>query len=253
VVIVNITWYGTAALRIESAGASLLFDPYYGERPRPACFTSERNILITHGHLDHLADVPEILRHSDARVYCTKTPCAALIRCGASADRVTEIQPGGAFRVGALDVRVLKGRHVSFDAVTVASTTVRSLANYAKAKHIIDLNRKFQEAGETVIFDVRMEGRRVLVLGSLAIDPTENYGEAADVLVLPYQGRSDLTRVARGIVTALRPRVVYLDHFDDAFPPISSEIDPLPFVNAMAREFRQMRVIVPTPGDCVEI
>ena len=56
---VKITWLGTAAIRLEADGETVLFDPFVqlvgGENPN--ClddFLQDQTICVTHGHLDHL-------------------------------------------------------------------------------------------------------------------------------------------------------------------------------------------------------
>ena len=46
-----------------------------------------------------------------------------------------------------------------------------------------------------------------------------------DLLVLPYQGASNLLTPAMQVIERLKPKAVLLDHFDDAFPPGSSAVD----------------------------
>lgn len=62
----KITWLGTAAIRLEADGETVLFDPFVqlvgGENPN--ClddFLQDQTICVTHGHLDHMMDVPEFL------------------------------------------------------------------------------------------------------------------------------------------------------------------------------------------------
>lgn len=44
------------------------------------------------------------------------------------------------------------------------------------------------------------------------------------MLILPFQGRSDLEEYGLQIVRRLKPGKVYLDHWDDTFPPISDTV-----------------------------
>ena len=63
------------------------------------------------------------------------------------------------------------------------------------------------------------------MLGSLNLAADVDYPTGMDLLVLPYQGTSDLLTPAIQIIDRLKPRAVLLDHFDDAFPPISNTVD----------------------------
>jgi len=81
----------------------------------------------------------------------------------------------------------------------------------------------FPENGETVAFQVSAHDKNILVLGSLGLDGDTGYG-APDVLVLPYQGRSDIKDAAMKAIARIKPKMVFLDHFDNAFPPISRNV-----------------------------
>ena len=109
---------------------------------------------------------------------------------------------------------------------------------------------RYPEKGETVVFSIEGEGRRVMVLGSLNLAEDETYPEGADLLVLPYQGTSDLLTPALSIVERLRPRAVLLDHFDDTFPPISADIETADIDAALAGALPVYRL---APGGRIEI
>lgn len=62
----EIKWYGTATISFSEDDRSILFDPFLPMNPDHRLFTagelaSVGDILITHGHFDHLADVPQIV------------------------------------------------------------------------------------------------------------------------------------------------------------------------------------------------
>lgn len=67
----KLTWYGHAALGLETSGYHILVDPYFTGNPAasanpetlPADF-----ILVTHGHNDHLGDTLSIARRTGALV-----------------------------------------------------------------------------------------------------------------------------------------------------------------------------------------
>ena len=76
---ITITWFGTASILIEACGQKLLFDPFVelngGSNPNTLeDFEGVGDICVTHGHLDHLFFVPELVEGQDATVHC---PAAA--------------------------------------------------------------------------------------------------------------------------------------------------------------------------------
>ncbi len=67
----KITWYGHAALELETSGYQILVDPYLTGNPA-AAITADKVpadfILISHGHGDHVGDTAAIAKRTDAMV-----------------------------------------------------------------------------------------------------------------------------------------------------------------------------------------
>lgn len=67
----TITWYGHAALGLETSGATLLIDPFFSGNPAattPAAALHPNYILVSHGHGDHVGDTVEIAKRSQSLV-----------------------------------------------------------------------------------------------------------------------------------------------------------------------------------------
>jgi len=250
----RLKWYGTATILLEQDETKLLFDPFLSLNDE--CFkppvdelSAVENILVTHGHLDHIVSIPAILRQGDGTttVYCTAKPREVLISKGVDETRIRQIKPGDRLGFGLFEVRVLKGKHIAFNMGIVLKTlfSPRVLIYRNNLGYLRKENRICVEAGETVAYDIGAANKRILLLGSLNLDDNTEYPKDADLLILPFQGRSDLAKYAMPFIDRLKPKKVLLDHFDDAFPPISSNVRTGPFVSLMRRKHPGVPVLCP--------
>ena len=255
--IMKIKWFGTATILVEQSGSQLLFDPFFPLNKRvfqPPLeeLASTENILITHGHFDHIAHIPAILRHNDGRavVYCTQKPGEGLIAKGVETRKICEISPGDVLNIGSFTVRVLKGKHIVFDKALVIKTffSPRVLVNFGKFIYMLKENKDYGEFGETVVYDIQSEEKRILLMGSLNLDENTDYPKGMDLLILPFQGRSDINTYAMPFIDRLQPKKVLLDHFDNSFPPISSAVNTEIFVSLMREKHPGIPVICPQPS-----
>jgi len=254
----KLKWYGTATILLEHAGTKLLFDPFLPLsenvfKPTIDQFSAADNILVTHGHLDHIAHIPAILRQGDgaATVFCTAKPRETLISKHVDAAQIHMIAPGDVLKFGPFEVRVLKGKHIVFDIWLIIKKLLnpRLITNRRNVRYLFEENKKCVEAGETVIFDIAVPDKRILVMGSLNLDRNTVYPKDADLLVLPLQGRSGIGKYAMRVIDRLQPKKVLLDHFDNSFPPISSPVDTGKFVALMRKKYPGVPVICPEPSD----
>ena len=195
----KLKWYGTATILLEQDGTQLLFDPFLSlsnkvfKPPLDELATVE-NILVTHGHLDHIADIPAIVQQgkNNAAVYCTAKPYEALISKGVVPECIHKIAPGDVLNFGPFEVRVLKGKHIVFDSGLIIKTLLnpRILTNWGNFIYMLKENRQCVEGDETVVYDISTKNKRILIMGSLNLDGDTEYPRGTDLLILPLQGRS---------------------------------------------------------------
>ncbi len=234
----TLTWYGTASLVIQAQGERVAFDPFAGipigrreqkrqlERVKPAA-SAASHVFVTHGHLDHICHIPDFYADGSARIYATGLPCRTLRREGLPPEQLVQIGPGWQGNVGPFTLRAWQSRHCKFDLPLILNT-IFSPGPWLHLPHLLRLgrlNRRYPEGGEILFYQLGYGPMRVQIMGSLGLDPQVSYPTGADLLVLPFQGRSDLERYAMGIVERLRPRAIALDHWDDSFPPLSSTVE----------------------------
>ncbi|MBQ6040124.1 MAG: MBL fold metallo-hydrolase [Oscillospiraceae bacterium] len=228
---ITITWYGTASVRITAGSSQLLIDPFFpfpDSRIRIAdnAFDGCSHILITHGHFDHIGSIREIVRPGTA-VYCTKAPYRSLRRKGVPEKNLKQIRAGEVFKIGAFRITAHPGKHIRLNAWdclrALCSRRVRQ-----NRKGILQKLRKFvscREKKESLCYQIEAYGKRILMLGSLGIAPDTAYPKGVDLALFPYQGSGQLFEIAAGIYRKLKPKAVLLIHFDDTFPPFSSDVD----------------------------
>ncbi len=253
----KITWFGTACFGLESGEDRILFDPFlelaggaYGADPQE--LAQYDTIFVTHCHFDHLFTAGQLVEETDGdiSVFCTKQCCDTLEQFLGDESNVVQIEKGRSYRIGSIDIDVLEGRHIEFQwrHILDTMTPLRVLRYLGNLPFLFQANRIFKEAGESVVFHIRAEGKELLLLGSLALSPDERYPEGADVVILPYQGNNDLPARAREVLGRLKPGSVLLSHFDNAFPPMSRNVDLKPFARMMRAEFPGVRIVKPVPG-----
>ncbi|MBQ2061475.1 MAG: MBL fold metallo-hydrolase [Oscillospiraceae bacterium] len=242
----KLTWLGTAALLLQTDDTTVAVDPFPGlplhepidrEIPDRAMFERTDHVLVTHGHFDHIMFIPALYGEGNCPVYATQTPCRTLESKGFPTGRLHRIAPGDEFDLGDLQIRTWQGRHCHFDLPLVARTlgSPRSLTHLTRLAKLLRLNREYDEAGEILFYEVTDGKTRLQIMGSLGLDDATEYPTGADWLILPYQGRSDLADYALPLVERLSPRAVLLDHYDDAFPPMSSAIDTATFEKTVSQ------------------
>jgi L-ascorbate metabolism protein UlaG (beta-lactamase superfamily) len=255
----KLRWFGTATISYTQNGQTIIFDPFCGRNKKLGCFSLRElavqgDIFITHGHFDHLADVPLILAENETVVYCSQPAADTLISHGVPHERVKAVRPGQILTVGHFNIHVFQGKHINFDSKLILRTffNLRLLRYFASFIRILKINSKFPE-GQTLIYAIEADGKKIMHMGSLNLADGEVYPLDPDILALPFQGRSDLETYALSFVEKIRPKTIYLHHFDDAFPPVSNSVETGIFIRNVEKDFPDIKVIVPKRGEVINI
>jgi L-ascorbate metabolism protein UlaG (beta-lactamase superfamily) len=255
--IVEIRWFGTATLTFSSRGHSIIFDPFFSfnkELPRPTIEELAQcgDIFITHGHFDHLINVPQILKASEATVYCTETAAASLVREGVDQSRIKVIKPGDCLDNGLFKLKVYRGEHIKFDLPLIIKTLFsrRAITNFKDLRRLVSLAKLYPQ-DEVLVFLIEAGDKTVLHMGSLNLAANVEYPTEVDLLTLPFQGRSDLDTYTPKFIERLKPAALLLHHTCDSFPPVSSPVRTEDFTRAMELRYPGLKVIRPFYGQPV--
>ena len=253
-------WLGTATLLLEGGGTRLLIDPYGRPfAPQPPLPLEEARsaeaIFITHPHLDHFQDA-DVFSEGERPVYVAQGGIELAHKNGMQTGCMYAAAPGDMIRVGGLSVGVFAARHCRFDAATI-SRVLFSPRTWRHAKDAFALlggARKFRIGRDDVLAFLVSDGEKsVFVFGSAGMAEGEHYPQGADLLIFPYQGRAHMERELLPFLRALRPRAVAIDHFDDAFPPVSQRVDTGGFLPAVQGELPSCRAYIPQENIWYEV
>ncbi len=233
----KITWFGTASIAVEGENGRILFDPFLpldksDVHTDESSFRGYESILITHGHVDHISSIPCIF--SGQNIYCTKTPLSTLKKDGIPEECLHLVKPGDTFTAEGFEINVLQGKHIRFDRRLIRRTLLSRefLTMRNNRRHLEREIIHCRENHETVCFLIKAEGKKIFVMGSMALSDIE-YPQGPDLLILPYQGKSDLLEPALETVARLKPLCVLTDHFDNTFPPFSGNTNPYELKEAL--------------------
>ena len=259
----ELTWYGNAAVQVTMGETSLMFDPFVTRNAslpllQADDFRQAAAILITHGHFDHTADVPRFAAETGLPIVVHSKSLEMLQSKGDYApEQLRAVAYGDRRSFGSIQAEALAARHISFDVPLIGQTIGHLFSSKLEGK----ASRLFAMIGEhmrhpvgaCIAWHLSDATQSLLHFGSLALDPAREYPSGVDVLSIPLQGNSKVHDIAFDVVRRLRPKAVYIHHFDDAFPPLSQQIPTQPLVQRLQRELPDIRVIVPPYREAVAV
>jgi L-ascorbate metabolism protein UlaG (beta-lactamase superfamily) len=257
----NLTWFGTAGFRIDSDSHTILIDPYFSRNdkafPKQTLASTDIQhgdaIFISHGHFDHIFDVPTIARQTAARVYCGQGADSTLAEMGLSHEQIHTVRRDGEkFDINRISAQAFFSRHVKFDRWLVVNTLARI---HFRLFRYLPLLRDFP-AGQVLSWRFILEGKVIHHFGSAGSTSKELKRLArqpTDILLVPLQGHTQINTIALNCVKILQPKLVIPHHQDNFYPPISTMVDIQTFIEGAKQECRETEIRVMEINESVEI
>jgi L-ascorbate metabolism protein UlaG (beta-lactamase superfamily) len=219
----HLRWLGVGGIELRAGDQVLLIDPYLTRLPlwRMAIGRVRPNreliaariprcdfVLVTHPHVDHLLDVPDVLRKTGAAALGSANTCRLLAARGVPAHQIHEIDEGDRFMLGDFEIEVLPAGHTTFWGWLPFSGPLPPGPRPPLRARDYRMDRCFG-------YLVDADGARLL--------HSPGAGTPADVLTVKPLG----TRARyEALLRQARPRVVIPVHWDDFFRPLSKPVRP---------------------------
>lgn len=221
----RVTWLGHAAIQIETAGLSVLIDPFFTGNPAASVSAGAVNadfVLVSHGHGDHVGDAVAVARRTGATVVANYEIAGWLEKQGLT--KVHGMQHGGGWTFPFGRVKMTLAFHGSMlPDGSYGGNPCGFLVTTNDGKKVYD-------AADTALFgDMALIGEEGIDLALLPIG--DNY----------TMGPDDAVRAVR----LLRPKKVVPIHYD-TWPPIAQDAAAWA---ARVKERTDAEAVVLKPGE----
>lgn len=248
---VRVTYLGTNGYQFESSGHALLVDPYFtrinlsqiaiGTSVQPDSQRIEDAmkhlvpkadaIVITHGHVDHLLDVPILMRRTRARLVASRTAVQLAQRAGTLPSLCDVVSAGSVRRIGPWKIQALAATHDRLFCCVPFAGEPRGTEPPRRAADWV--------CGEPLAYLIETGKQRIYVDSGgtpVQLPPSEHVDLAILGMALP-DSRARLPAA----LERLQPRYILPSHQDNFFRPLGAgfQFGPLTDFSRVRRDCEQ--------------
>ena len=214
-------------------------------------------ILVHHGHLDHLGDVPYIARKTGAKIIGTETVMMILRAYDIPEDQLYAVRGGEDYQFDNFSVRIVPSIHSALSEKHYYDSRRYDAQTELKAPLRID---QFIEGG-ALSFLARFDRHAVLTMGSMNFIEREHEGLKPDILLAGINGsRLGLYDYDRRLLASTGfPPIVIPTHWDSFSLPYgfsqeaAIERNIFPFIEAASTISPKTNVITPVHLEPIRI
>ena len=194
---------------------------------------------MTHGHFDHLLDVPTVMAKTRARLVASASSVDLARRAGASSGEA--VKPGDVRRIGPWKIRVLSATHDRLFGKVPFDRPPSQTGFPAKRRRRAGPPQRAADwiCGEPLAFLIEVNGQRIYIDSGgtpMQLPPNERVDLAILGMALP-----DSRARLHAALERLHPRYILPSHQDDFFRPLSAgfQFGPLTDFPSVQRECAQ--------------
>jgi L-ascorbate metabolism protein UlaG (beta-lactamase superfamily) len=233
---VRVTYLGTNGYQFEFKGRALFVDPYFsrvdllsvalGAHIQPNASrindglrrlaSKPDAVLVTHGHFDHLLDVPLIMAKTGAPLIASSSSVDLVRRLPDTGTALGDaVRSGDVRRIGPWIIHVLPATHDRlFGKVPFNQPNSHAVVPQRAADWI---------CGEPLAFLIEVNGQRIYVDsgGTLAQLPPNEFGKRRVDLAILGVALPDSRARLHAALERLQPRYILPSHQDNFFQPLN--------------------------------
>ncbi len=186
--VTKVRFLGINGFEFKIGDETLLVDPYVSRDPRRVSIPEVVRkhikqadyIVLTHSHWDHLADVPEIAKYTDAIIVGSQTTLNICRHFRIAESRLRQVESRRTLRLGSFSLTPLRSRH---------KEPVGYPGSYDHVPERIDKVSDFVEGGTWALL-LTGGGQTFLNIGSANLVDAELQGTKCDYLLASIAGRA---------------------------------------------------------------
>lgn len=270
----TLRWLGTAGWKLDYQSKTILFDPFFSRKSikdengkdnfnqvwksdpnliesglKKATINHVDTIFVSHSHFDHVGDVPYLLKKfPGATVYGSLTTCNILASTNPTAQCFV-VSKKTLIELPGIRVRVIPSLHA-----VVGPQKKLWFPGILSSPSRVPLKISEYREGGSFMFYLKGKGLDFLFQGSANFIEKELKRLHPKIAVMAPIAYSNIENYQKRLIGKLRPRIIFLNHFDEYLLPYSAGIVPLDqkelaqFIaecSKNAKEFHTVAVITP--------
>lgn len=229
-------WLGVAGIELKIDNYVLIIDPYFTRAPLykmlvgkvvPDNKLIEQKIkycdfiLVTHAHIDHLMDVPNIVNNTGCRVYGSNNTCKLLSYSGISEAHISEIKVGDILNLEKFKLEVLYANHRNVLGFSAGLLAYPLKPPFTARQYRMD---------NCFSFHISVSGMSFMT--DPGINNLARNLKKVDVLFISVSYSKEYYKF---LFEFIKPKILIPIHWDNFFYPISKHIRP--YFKAPSKKF----------------
>lgn len=234
----EITWYGTSFFYLTDGKSTILFDPFVSRVSMTDILlfkdiSSDSKIVnkwislekrkkiqavfISHTHFDHILDVGEVHKGSEAMVYGSNSAYLIAKASGVDSKFIKKIKIKDKIKVGDFEVEVLGGNHPNH------------ILNWIWATGKVDENFSYPSSAFSYKMDVNfsflIKYKNKVIYFNASTNPALSKKINVDVMIQGLAHEKGYNRIIKEQIIPANTKVIIPSHHDNLFSPLSEKME----------------------------